>query len=86
MERVNRLSIKYKEEIEKLKNQKEELKKELSHIDGDEFKKEKKGILDKLNEYLSFENPSRNLLVNLIDKILISEDKTIEIYYKFKVL
>lgn len=41
-------------------------------------------ILKKIDEYLSFEKPNRNLLVNFIDKILISEDKTVEIYYKFK--
>ena len=43
-----------------------------------------KDILEKINEYLALEKPTRALLVNLIDKILISEDKTIEIHYKFK--
>lgn len=82
----NRLSIKYKEEIEKLKSQKEELELELSNIDSNQSIRERKETLDKIKDYLSFESINRNLLVNLIDKILISEDKTVEIFYKFKLL
>lgn len=81
----NRLSLKYKDEIETLKKNQEELKKELSKIDEKENKKEKEEILKKIKEFLSFEKTSRNLLVNLIDKIYISENKEIEIHYKFKV-
>ena len=39
-----------------------------------------------MKEFLSLKNPSRELLVNLIDKIVISEDKTVEINYKFRLL
>lgn len=85
IEMFNRSSTKYKEEISKLKSEKENLNKELSNIDSDQSKKEKKDVSNKIKEYLSFENPNRNLLVNLIDKIYISEDKTVEIYYKFKI-
>ena len=84
MEMFNRLTIKYKDEIVSWKNQRDELEEELKNIDTEDDNKEKEEILKKINEYLSFEKPNRNLLVNLIDKILISEDKTVEIHYKFK--
>lgn len=83
-EMYNRLSIKYKEEIELWKSQKTDLENELNNIGKNETNKEKEDILKKINEYLSFEKPNRNLLVNLIDKILISQEKDIEIHYKFK--
>ena len=84
MEMFNRLTIKYKDEIVSWKNQRDELEEELKNIDTEDGNKEKEEILKKINEYLSFEKPNRNLLVNLIDKILISEDKIVEIHYKFK--
>lgn len=82
----NRLTIKYNEEIEFWKNQKKELENEFSNISEKNSNQEKEETLKKINEYLSFEKPNRNLLVNLIDKIFISEDKTVEIHYKFKLL
>ena len=84
IEMFNRLTIKYKEEIEQWESKKSELELELNNIDKEDTNKEKAETLKKINEYLSFEKPNRNLLVNLIDKILISEDKTVEIHYKFK--
>ena len=84
LEMFNRLSLKYKEEIELFKNKKLELEEELNSIGTNETAKEKEDTLKKIKEYLSFAKPNRNLLVNLIDEILISEDKTIEIHYKFK--
>lgn len=86
LEMFNRTTIKYKEEIEVFQGQKKKLEQELSNIDSDSGKKKEKDILNKINEFLSFKKPNRSLLVNLIDKIYISEDKTIEICYKFKVL
>lgn len=84
MEMFNRLTIRYKEEIDNWKNQRKELEEELNNISNEDTKEEKKETLKKINEYLSLEKPNRNLLVNLIDKIVISEDKTVEIHYKFK--
>ncbi len=43
-----------------------------------------KGIQEGINKFLSFEKISRNVLVNLIDKIMIDQNKNITIYYKFK--
>ena len=84
MEMFNRLTIKYKEEINIWKSQKDKLEEKLNNISDEDTKKEKEETLKKINEYLSFENPNRKMLVNLIDKIFISEDKTVEIHYKFK--
>ena len=81
IEMFNRLTIKYKDEIISWKKRIESIEKE--NINSDKVDTDK-DILEKINEYLSLEKPSRALLVNLIDKILISEDKTIEIHYKFK--
>lgn len=39
-----------------------------------------------VKELLDFQNPTRSFIANLIDKIYISEDKKIEIYFKFKTL
>lgn len=83
MQMFNRLTIKYKEEIYVWKSRKNELEEELNNISNENSTKE---TLKKINEYLSFEKPNRNLLVNLIDKIIISEDKVVEIHYKFKLI
>ena len=77
----NRLTARYKDEIISFKKRLESIEKE--NINSDKVDTDK-DILEKINEYLSLEKPSRALLVNLIDKILISEDKTIKIHYKFK--
>ena len=84
IEMFNRLTIKYKDEILSWKKRIDSIEKEISTLDKVDTDKERKDILEKTNEYLALEKPTRALLVNLIDKILISEDKTIEIHYKFK--
>ncbi len=38
----------------------------------------------KIEEYLSFKKPSRNMLASIIDKIVIDADKNVEIFYKIK--
>ena len=81
IEMFNRLTARYKDEIISFKKRLESIEKE--NINSDKVDTDK-DILEKINEYLSLEKPSRALLVNLIDKILISEDKTIKIHYKFK--
>ena len=42
--------------------------------------------LDKIKEFLEMKNPSRALIISLIDRIEIDEDKNIDIYYKFKLI
>ena len=39
-----------------------------------------------IKEYLAMKKPSIQLLSSIIDKIVIDEDKNIDIYYKFKSL
>ncbi len=42
-------------------------------------------ILEKyINEFLSLENPTRELIINLVEKIYIYQDKTIDIIFTFK--
>ena len=83
-EMFNRLTLKYKKQIELDKNRITDLEKKLKKTNNEGTKKDEEEILKKINKYLSLKNPSRILLINLIDKILISENKTVEIYYKFK--
>ena len=42
--------------------------------------------LDKnyINEFLSLDNPTRELIINLVEKIYIYQDKTIDIIFTFK--
>ena len=43
------------------------------------------GIVEKyINKFLSLENPTRELIINLVEKIYIYQDKTIDIIFTFK--
>lgn len=83
LDQYNRMNIKFNNDIENLKNRKEELTKELTS--KAKLKNQEK-TLNQIKQILSFKKPSRELLVNLIDKIEISEDKTVEINYKFNII
>lgn len=85
LERYNSVNKKLNGEIEKLNAKKNDLIEQLNKIGSDESKKEQEDTLKKIKEFLSFEKPSTELLINLIDKIEISEDKTVQINYKFRV-
>lgn len=37
-----------------------------------------------INEFLSLDNPTRELIVNLVEKIYIYQDKQIDIIFTFK--
>ena len=42
-------------------------------------------ILEKyINEFLRIDNPTRELIINLVEKIYIYQDKTIDIIFTFK--
>lgn len=52
-------------------------------------KNDKKRFLDyesEIKELLNLNNPNRELIKTLVDKIIIGQDKNVEIIYKFKVL
>jgi len=86
LEMYNRNVLKFNEEIDNLKNRKKELIDKLNNMGSSDSNKEKEETLIKIKEFLSFEKPTRELLVNLIDRIEISEDKTVEIKYKFRLI
>ena len=64
-------------EIEELRNNKQEKK-----VSKDDLKQYE----DKIKELLNIENPSRELLQAIIDKINIDKDRNVEIIYKFSIL
>ena len=43
-----------------------------------------KSLIERIEKFLSMNNPNRNLIASLIDRIEVTEDKTLDIYYKFK--
>ena len=45
-----------------------------------------KNYEDKIKELINLDNPSRELLQSIIDKIVIDKDRNIEIFYKFSLL
>lgn len=85
LEQYQRVVINLNQELNGLKTRKEDLTKELEKIGSNDSKKEKEETIKKMKEFLSFDKPSEDLLVNLIDKIVIGEDKTVEINYKFRI-
>ena len=49
-------------------------------------KSEIKDYEDKIRKLIDIDNPSRELIQALIDKIIIDKDRNIEIIYKFSIL
>ena len=45
-----------------------------------------KNYEDKIKKLINLDNPSRELLQSIIDKIVIDKDRNIEIFYKFSLL
>ena len=43
-------------------------------------------IISNIKQLLDLKNPTRELLLSVIDKIVIDKDRNIEIYYKFKII
>lgn len=80
----NRNSIKYKNELDDINKRITETEKQLLMITHANEKKERVEMILKIQEYLNFESPNRTLISNLIDTIYLSQDKTIEIHYKFR--
>lgn len=74
----NRYLSKYKTNLKEITKERKNVEKNISTINQEKLD------LPKIEECLDFQNPTRILLSNLIDKILLSQDKKVEIYYKFK--
>ena len=45
-----------------------------------------KAYEEKIKKLIDIENPTRELLQTIVDKIIIDKDKNVEIIYKFSVL
>ena len=79
-EQYVRVSESIKKEIENNKLSIDNLKNEQTNSNKIDNK-----ILEKhINEFLSLENPTRELIINLVEKIYIYQDKTIDIIFTFK--
>ena len=76
----NRLNDEYNSLVDELKK----LEKEYNCLTNDVSTNTSINYTKIVKEYLELKKPSRELLANLIDKIVIDEDKNINIYYKIK--
>ena len=66
---------------------KEELKKSIEELEKDKEEASREIDLKKIvNNFTEMKEVNRELLVSLIDRITVTEDKKIKIYYKFSIL
>lgn len=79
-----RIYQKYQSEIEKYEKEKDKLEEKMAKLDKNKTKWSHKKFLDYVNRILFLEKPSSQLIASLIDKVVISEDKKVEIFYKFR--
>ena len=79
-EQYIRVSENIKKEIDNNKKNIDNLKNEQI----EENKIDNKQIEKYINEFLSLDNPTRELIINLVEKIYIYQDKTIDIIFTFK--
>ena len=79
-EQYIRVSENLKKEIENNKSSIDNLKNE----NNESNKIDNKLIEKYINKFLSLDNPTRELIINLVEKIYIYQDKTIDIIFTFK--
>ena len=79
-EQYIRVSENLKQEIEANKSNIDNLKNENSESN----KIDKKQMEKYIYEFLKLEKPTRNLIINLVERIYIYQDKTIDIIFTFK--
>ena len=79
-EQYIRVSESIKKEIENNKLSIDNLKNEQTNSN----KIDNKILENHINEFLSLENTTRELIINLVEKIYIYQDKTIDIIFTFK--
>jgi DNA invertase Pin-like site-specific DNA recombinase len=85
LDMYNRTYNNFINEIKSNEHKIDEYKKEIYNIENNKTRDDKL-LLDKIEKFLNMENPPRSLIASLIDRIEISEDKTLDIYYKFKLI
>lgn len=81
-EQFERIKIKLEQELIIRQKKYSELDNDINDTINEEYKN--KIIIEYINKFLSMKEFSRELIINLIDKIEIFEDKTINIYLTFK--
>lgn len=83
-EMYNRISESLQEEIKKCEDQLINLNSMISRFDNHEFtSSECKKII---TEFLNSETPTREMIIKLIDRVDVHENKVIDIYFNFKEL
>ncbi len=76
------VQLEYENDIKELQEKvKTQEKKVNNNINYDNRMSE---IINNIKQLLNLENPSRKLLLSVIDRIVINKDRNVEIYYKFK--
>ena len=78
------MSSKIKPQIKNIND--ELLKIENEKIEYEKFKSKITDYRKQIKQLLNIENPSRELIFTIIDKIVIDEDKNIEINFKFNIV
>ena len=77
----------YTRMYEKYTLERAELKQKIQELKEEELKPQKIVDVKKIvKEFVSFKEVTREMLVSLVDRIEISQDKEITIYYKFNIL
>ncbi len=72
---------------ENIKTEIDNNKKNIDNLKNEQIEENKidnKQIEKYINEFLSLDNPTRELIINLVEKIYIYQDKTIDIIFTFK--
>ena len=62
-------------------------KRNIDNLKNEQIKEKKidnKQIEKYINEFLSLNNPTRELMINLVEKIYIYQDKRVDIIFTFK--
>lgn len=80
-EQFERVKIKLQNELNIKQKRYNEINNNINDIINDESKN--KMVMKYVNKFLSMKEPSRELIINLIDKIEIFEDKNIKIHLTF---
>ena len=86
VETYKTLSIKYENRICELNKEKEELLRKLDTLDKKIDTKKYEECKKIIEEFLSLKKPNNETIREIIDRIEISEDKKIQVYFKLKPL
>ena len=82
VETYQRLFDATEEDIKIINNKLEKLKKEISSIEKESLNYVE--YLDIIKNFLNMKNPTKEVMNRLIDKIYVTKDKKLEIYYRIK--